>query len=118
MNEPLTHRGYTFYQSRYSADRRPADRPATGQFQSVFQVGTDPGRPIKYAGCLLLVDWASSCSSTCGPASSPTAASASASGPPQGSEDSRGQWPQLPRSGVVEVTALTPILDPSTNGTL
>ena len=30
------------------------DRP-TGQFQSVFQVATNPGRPIIYAGCLLVV---------------------------------------------------------------
>jgi hypothetical protein len=27
----------------------------TGQFQSVFQVATNPGRPVIYAGCLLVV---------------------------------------------------------------
>ena len=55
MNEPLTHQGYTFYQSSYSAARDPRTGQRTGQFQSVFQVGIDPGRPIKYAGCLLVV---------------------------------------------------------------
>ena len=55
MNEPMTHRGYTFYQSRYSPIVDPDTRQRTGQFQSVFQVGVDPGRPIKYVGCVLLV---------------------------------------------------------------
>jgi hypothetical protein len=55
MNEPMSHDGYTFYQMRYSAIRDPHTGQSTGQFQSVFQVGVDPGRTIKYAGCLLLV---------------------------------------------------------------
>jgi hypothetical protein len=55
MNEPMSHRGFTFYQMRYSAIQDPHTGQRTGQFQSVFQVGTDPGRPIKYAGCVLLV---------------------------------------------------------------
>ncbi len=55
MNEPMSHRGFTFYQMRYSAIQDPRTGQRTGQFQSVFQVGTDPGRPIKYAGCVLLV---------------------------------------------------------------
>jgi cytochrome c biogenesis protein ResB len=55
MNEPLTHRGYTFYQSSYNRHRDPQTLRETGQFQSVFQVATDPGRSIKYAGCLLVV---------------------------------------------------------------
>jgi hypothetical protein len=55
MNEPMTHTGYTFYQMRYAAIRDPHTGQSTGQFQSVFQVGIDPGRPIKYAGCVLLV---------------------------------------------------------------
>ncbi|MFO0892337.1 MAG: cytochrome c biogenesis protein ResB, partial [Isosphaeraceae bacterium] len=55
MNEPMSHRGYTFYQMRYSAIQDPHTGQRTGQFQSVFQVATDPGRPIKYAGCVLLV---------------------------------------------------------------
>ena len=55
MNEPLSHRGYTFYQMRYSEIQDPHTGQSTGQFQSVLQVGTDPGRPIKYAGCLLVV---------------------------------------------------------------
>lgn len=48
MNHPLTHRQYTFYQSNYRRER-------DGRFQSIFQVGVDPGRPIKYLGCILVV---------------------------------------------------------------
>ncbi len=55
MNEPMAHRGYKFYQMRYSAMQDPHTGQRTGQFQSVFQVGFDPGRPIKYAGCIILV---------------------------------------------------------------
>jgi hypothetical protein len=55
MNEPLTHRGYTFYQSSYIRHRDPRTGAEDGQFQSVFQVATDPGRGIKYAGCVLIV---------------------------------------------------------------
>jgi hypothetical protein len=55
MNEPMSHRGHTFYQMRYSPIVDPRTGQRTGQFQSVFQVGYDPGRPIKYAGCVLLV---------------------------------------------------------------
>ena len=55
MNDPMTHRGFTFYQMRYSALQDPHTGQRTGQFQSVFQVGVDPGRPIKYAGCIILV---------------------------------------------------------------
>jgi hypothetical protein len=55
MNEPIEHRGFKFYQMRYSALQDPHTGQRTGQFQSVFQVGFDPGRPIKYAGCIILV---------------------------------------------------------------
>jgi hypothetical protein len=55
MNEPMDHRGYTFYQMRYIPMKDPRTGQRTGQFQSVFQVGIDPGRPIKYAGSLLVV---------------------------------------------------------------
>jgi len=55
MNEPLTHRGYSFYQMRYSPIVDPRTNQRTGQFQSVFQVGSNPGRPIIYVGCLLVV---------------------------------------------------------------
>ena len=55
MNNPLSHRGFTFYQMRYSEIPDPHTGQSTGRFQSVLQVGTDPGRPIKYAGCALLV---------------------------------------------------------------
>jgi len=55
MNEPMSHRGFTFYQMRYSPIVDPRTNQRTGQFQSVFQVGVDPGRPIKYLGCVVLV---------------------------------------------------------------
>ena len=55
MNHPLDHRGYTFYQSNYIRVRDPHTGQFTGQFQSVFQVATNPGRPIIYGGCLLVV---------------------------------------------------------------
>jgi hypothetical protein len=55
MNHPMDHRGYTFYQSNYIRVRDPHTRQYTGQFQSVFQVATNPGRPIIYAGCSLVV---------------------------------------------------------------
>jgi hypothetical protein len=50
MNEPLKHEGYTFYQSSFQED------PDTGRpIASVFSVNRDPGRWIKYLGCLLIV---------------------------------------------------------------
>ena len=55
MNNPLDHRGFTFYQSNYIRMRDPHTGGFTGQFQSIFQVATNPGRPIIYAGCLLVV---------------------------------------------------------------
>jgi cytochrome c biogenesis protein ResB len=55
MNEPLTHNGYTFYQSSYERMRDPRTNRETGQFASVFQVAVDPGRRIKYFGCALVV---------------------------------------------------------------
>jgi cytochrome c biogenesis protein ResB len=55
MNEPLSHRGYTFYQSSFIRHADPRTGVEDGQFQSVFQVATDPGRSIKYAGCIFIV---------------------------------------------------------------
>lgn len=55
MNEPLTHRGYTFYQSSYQPDFDPRTNQRTGRFLSILQVATDPGRMIKYSGCVLVV---------------------------------------------------------------
>src|SRR5262249_981925 len=55
MNHPLDHRGYTFYQMRYQPDIDPHTGRPSGRFQSVFQVATNPGRPIIYGGCLLVV---------------------------------------------------------------
>lgn len=48
MNHPLTHRKLTFYQSSF----HPTEN---GDFASIFQVGHDAGRPLKYAGSLLIV---------------------------------------------------------------
>jgi len=55
MNSPLTHRGYTFYQSSYQPEFDPRTNEETGRFISILQVATDPGRPIKYFGCALVV---------------------------------------------------------------
>ena len=55
MNNPLDHRGFTFYQSNYIRMRDPHTGGFTGQFQSIFQVATNPGRPIIYGGCVLVV---------------------------------------------------------------
>ncbi|MGP0067774.1 MAG: cytochrome c biogenesis protein ResB, partial [Isosphaeraceae bacterium] len=55
MNHPLYHQGYTFYQSRYQPDMDPQTERPTGRFQSIFQVAINPGRPIIYAGCMLVV---------------------------------------------------------------
>jgi len=54
MNHPLYHRGYTFYQSQYRPHFDAQEQP-TGRFLSIFQVAINPGRPIIYAGCLLVV---------------------------------------------------------------
>lgn len=48
MNHPLKHDGFTFYQASYF-------KTDSGQFGSVLSVNFDPGRPIKYAGSILLV---------------------------------------------------------------
>jgi hypothetical protein len=55
MNEPLTHRGYTFYQSSFIREVDPRTDRETGRVQSVLQVGLNPGRRVMYAGCLLVV---------------------------------------------------------------
>jgi ResB-like family len=55
MNNPLDHRGFTFYQSNYIRMKDPHTGGFSGQFQSVFQVATNPGRPVIYAGCMLIV---------------------------------------------------------------
>jgi cytochrome c biogenesis protein ResB len=55
MNEPLTWRGYTFYQSNYIPMMNPATGQKTGQFASVFQVRYDPVWGVTYIGCLLVV---------------------------------------------------------------
>jgi hypothetical protein len=55
MNSPLDYRGFTFYQSNYIRVRDPHTGNFTGQFESIFQVATNPGRPIIYGGCALVV---------------------------------------------------------------
>jgi hypothetical protein len=49
MNEPLKHNGFTFYQSSFSEDEQ--GRPTA----SILSVNRDPGRWVKYLGCLLIV---------------------------------------------------------------
>jgi cytochrome c biogenesis protein ResB len=46
VNDPLTHRGYTFYQSGYDA-RRPN--------WTSLQVVRDPGVPLVYGGFLMMI---------------------------------------------------------------
>ncbi len=48
MNEPLVYGGYTFYQASYQMEE---GRPPV----SIFSVNYDPGRPVKYAGSLIMV---------------------------------------------------------------
>jgi hypothetical protein len=55
MNHPLHHRGFTFYQSRYMPDVDPETQQPTGRFESIFQVATNPARPVIYLGCVLVV---------------------------------------------------------------
>jgi hypothetical protein len=55
MNEPLTHNGYTFYQSSFIPEEDTRTGARTGRFQSVLQVGKNPGRRVMYSGCLLVV---------------------------------------------------------------
>lgn len=49
MNEPLKHNGFTFYQSSFSEDEQ--GRPTA----TILSVNRDPGRWVKYLGCLLVV---------------------------------------------------------------
>lgn len=48
MNEPMTVKGYTFYQASYIPD---VPRPTT----TILSVNYDPGRQLKYWGSLLLI---------------------------------------------------------------
>ncbi len=49
MNKPLSHRGYSFYQSSFNP---PTD--SSGEFVSVFQVRYDPTWYVVYLGCLMI----------------------------------------------------------------
>ncbi|MBY0384402.1 cytochrome c biogenesis protein ResB, partial [bacterium] len=49
MNEPLQHKGFTFYQASFQEDSM--GRPIA----SVLSVNYDPGRWVKYLGSLLIV---------------------------------------------------------------
>lgn len=56
MNEPLQAGGVTFYQTSFVPEIGPDGQPVPGHYRfSVFQAATDPGRPFKYAGSILLV---------------------------------------------------------------
>lgn len=49
MNEPLKHKGFTFYQASFEQD-------ASGQpTASILSVNYDPGRPLKYLGSFIIV---------------------------------------------------------------
>lgn len=49
MNEPLKHRGFTFYQASFAEDA--SGKPTT----SILSVNRDPGRFMKYLGSFLIV---------------------------------------------------------------
>lgn len=48
MNEPLDHRGFRVFQSGFH-------EPPNGPQISVFSVARDPGTPVVYTGCIVLV---------------------------------------------------------------
>ncbi len=50
MNEPLIHRGWTFFQAAFSPASAPGGKEAT-----VLQVSRDPGKTVVYTGALLVV---------------------------------------------------------------
>lgn len=54
MNQPLTVRGVTLYQTAFRPELDDAGRP-TGRQVSVLTAATDRGRPLKYLGSALLV---------------------------------------------------------------
>lgn len=54
MNETMNHRGYTFYQSSYHRETDPHTGRETGRFASILQVRKDPGRLLKYVGCIMV----------------------------------------------------------------
>jgi hypothetical protein len=55
MNKPMVHRAWTFYQSGFDPIKDPETNRETGEFKSILQVGYDPGRVLKYAGCGMVV---------------------------------------------------------------
>ena len=55
MNEPLTHRGWTFYQSSFNRVRDPDTGERDAVYASFFQVHYDPAWQVIYVGCLLVV---------------------------------------------------------------
>lgn len=50
MNNPLHYNGYTFYQASFQTDPRTGEPSA-----SILSVNKDPGRGLKYLGCILIV---------------------------------------------------------------
>ncbi len=55
MNNPLTHRGWTFYQSSFGRVKDPETGQPEGAYASFFQVHYDPAWKIIYSGCLFMV---------------------------------------------------------------
>lgn len=49
MNEPLKHKGYTFYQASFQEDDK--GQPVA----SILSVNRDPGRALKYGGAILIL---------------------------------------------------------------
>ncbi|PNU21345.1 hypothetical protein C2E25_01970 [Geothermobacter hydrogeniphilus] len=48
VNRPLVHRGITIYQTAF-------DRDPSGRFYGGFQFSRDPGEPLVWAGCIVLM---------------------------------------------------------------
>jgi hypothetical protein len=65
FTDPLTRRSFRIYQASFSGPFKPGDREfeqvvrgadmRKSLFQSILTVNYDPGRGLKYAGCLLIV---------------------------------------------------------------
>jgi hypothetical protein len=47
VNYPFSHRGWSFYQSAYNDKVQPV--------RSILQVSYDPGKPVLYLGCIMVV---------------------------------------------------------------
>ena len=55
MNEPMTHRGVTLYQSNYIPQDDPMTGAPTGRYVSVLSLHYDPAWQVIYGGCFLVI---------------------------------------------------------------